>query len=95
MWTNSGKVIWIRRENGPPLPVLSALASIWNMPKNAYAGSPDHVARMLNRWASEPVRNPGNRFTWVVVHAWSRFAKRGNPSQKLGVYDADVIVLRT
>ncbi len=82
-----GKIIWIRRENGPPLPVLSALASIWNMPKNAYAGSPGHVARLLNRWASKPVRNPGNRFTWVVVHAWSRFAVPGHIA-KLGVYDA-------
>ena len=82
-----GKVIWIRRENGPPLPVLSALASIWNMPKNAYAGSPGHVARLLDRWAIKPVRNFGNHFTWVVVHAWSRFTEPGHKA-KLGVYDA-------
>ncbi|MGC8541943.1 MAG: hypothetical protein ACP5QA_15140, partial [Phycisphaerae bacterium] len=83
-----GKIIWIRRNGGPPLPVLSALASIWNMPKNVYAGSPGHVARLLNRWASKPVRNVDNRFTWVVVHAWSRFADPGSPGVKLGVYDA-------
>ena len=83
-----GKIIWIRRENGPPLPVLSAKAAIWNMPKNIYAGSPGHVARLLNRWAAKPVRNMGNRFTWVVVHAWSRFADPGSPGVKLGVYDA-------
>ena len=83
-----GKIIWIRRENGAPLPVLSALASIWNMPNNAYAGSPGHVARLLNHWASKPVRNTSNRFTWVVVHAWSRFSQPGDPGRKLGVCDA-------
>jgi hypothetical protein len=82
-----GKIIWIHRKNGPPLPVLSAKAAIWNMPKNVYAGSPAHVARLLNRWAARPVRNADGRFTWVVVHAWSRFTEPGDNST-LGVYDA-------
>jgi hypothetical protein len=82
-----GKIIWIHREHGPFLPVLSAKAAIWNMPKNVYAGSPGHVARLLNRWAARPVRNADDRFTWVVVHAWSRFAEPGDKA-KLGVYDA-------
>ncbi|NNM85175.1 MAG: hypothetical protein HKL96_05395 [Phycisphaerales bacterium] len=80
-----GKIIWLPRKPGGPLPVLSALASIWNMPSNKYAGSPKHVAKLLNRWAARPVKQPQDRFTWVVVHAWSRFKspKVGGKPQQL------------
>ncbi|MGC8541988.1 MAG: hypothetical protein ACP5QA_15365, partial [Phycisphaerae bacterium] len=82
------KIIWLPRKRGRPLPVLSALASIWDMPNNKYAGSPKYVAKLLNRWAHRPVKQSQDRFTWIVVHAWSRFIGPGDNGKKISVYDA-------
>jgi hypothetical protein len=55
------------------LPVLAALTSIWDHPPNAHFGPPRHAAKLVNQWASQPVRRPEDRFTWVAIHAWSEF----------------------
>ena len=83
-----GQIIWLPRKRGRPLPVLSDLASIWNMPNNKYAGSAKYVANLLNHGAAGPVKQPQDRFTWVVVHAWSHFKLARDNSKDLSLFDA-------
>ncbi|QDU34618.1 hypothetical protein KS4_26890 [Poriferisphaera corsica] len=56
------------------VPVLSSLTSIWKLPwENEYEGSPKHVAKTIEAWASKKKKRGWERFTWVSVHAWSDF----------------------
>ena len=69
-----GKILWAKNAAGADVPILSARNAIWaerdNDPKE---GSPGRVAAMLNDWASKPVQKLEDRFSWVIVHAWSWF----------------------
>ncbi len=64
-----GAIRWV---NG--LPVMAARNAIWagrgEFPRE---GTPNRVARLLNEWAAQPIKNEDDRFAWVIVHAWSWF----------------------
>ena len=87
-----GKVLLIPRSSGAPLPVFSALTSIWAGGNNAYQGDPAYVATQLNNWAasSSPGTNGSGQFAWVPVHAWDTFREPGPNGTTVNVsqYDA-------
>ncbi len=81
-----GKIIWVRRRHGPPLPIISAFSAIWRQPHNSpVMGSPRYVAALLNHWAAKRSVHPDRHFAWIIVHAWSRFDMKGH---KIGGYGA-------
>jgi hypothetical protein len=85
-----GEIIWAKRNGQPDLPILSAKASIWHHKKNnKFAGTPEHVANLLNTWNKKPIAKTQDRFTWVVVHLWSVFDDP-KTNKKYGGYEAAV-----
>ena len=83
-----GRIIWIKRPHGAPLPFISAFSAIWRQPHNSpVMGSPRYVAALLNRWAARRNTPLNQHFAWVVVHAWSRFGSRGGRhGRNVGAY---------
>ncbi|MCS6831722.1 MAG: hypothetical protein NZ749_13905, partial [bacterium] len=69
-----GRVIWLDNGRGEKTPVVSARYAIWSNVRRENEGTPSMVAQWLNR---QPVRGVEERFSWVTVHCWSWFRKRG------------------
>ncbi len=87
-----GKVLLIPRSSGTPLPVISALTSIWAGGNNAYQGDPAYVATQLNNWAasSSAEADGSGQFAWVPVHEEDTFTEPGPNGTTVSVsqYDA-------
>ncbi|KZV79582.1 hypothetical protein EXIGLDRAFT_846403 [Exidia glandulosa HHB12029] len=68
-----GKFMYGARDDGSKLPILSAKMTIWNAGPTDFLGDPNHVADVLNQWASD--KSPGkplqDRIATVLIHAWS------------------------
>ncbi len=74
-----GAIEWFERpDNGDPLAVITPLIAMWEGPQDAnYFATVEGTARAINDWAAAPVEKPEDRFTWVVIHAWSEFPDAG------------------
>ena len=74
-----GEVLWVTNKDGYDIPIITVSYSIWNFgAKNQPRdGSPTYVANRLNE---EPVTN---KFSAVIVHAWSAFTDTGDSSDEL------------
>jgi hypothetical protein len=87
-----GKVLLIPRSSGAPLPVISALTSIWAGGNNAYQGDPAYVATQLNNWAASSTMGTkdSGQFAWVPVHEEDTFTEPGPNGTTVSVsqYDA-------
>lgn len=83
-----GKIIWVRRKDGSPLPVISARYAIWGRSPFPNDGPPAEVARRLNAeprfFATSATRATPTEarivseetpagISWVTVHCWSWF----------------------
>lgn len=72
-----GKILWVHRQHGVPMPVISAQSFLWNQGKNvnnAYFQWPNYAARELNNWARHQSVSLDSHFAWLGIHAWSSFA---------------------
>ncbi len=68
-----GVLLWCHRD-GKRVPILPPRTDIWKIDDQGdFAAPPDHVATVLNRWASEPQKDFSDTYAWVIVHAWSDF----------------------
>jgi hypothetical protein len=69
-----GVVKWIDRHKGEPaMPVVSARFSIWGNANRERDDSPTMIASHLNAMPHAGEPNADDRFSWVIVHAWSWF----------------------
>lgn len=68
-----GEILWVTNKAGYDIPIVTARYSIWNTggTNTPRHGSPTYVARKLNE---EPA---ANKFSAVIVHAWSGFEDTG------------------
>jgi hypothetical protein len=81
-----GAIRWISRPNGADMAMLTPLIALWHGPSDSkHFANIEPAARAINQWASRPVKHPEDRFTWIVVHAWSEFAYDGQTKRR---YDA-------
>ena len=68
-----GALLWGHRD-GKRVPILPPRTDIWKIDgQGDFAAPPDHVADVLNRWASQPPKDLSDTYAWVIVHAWSDF----------------------
>ncbi len=91
-----GKILWVPRPHGVPMPVISARSFLWNQGKNvnsAYFQWPNYAATELNAWANHPPTSLDSHFAWLGIHAWSSFALKPD-TKALRQYGAALYVAR-
>ncbi len=72
-----GEILWVTNKAGYDIPIVTVSYSIWNMGgHNAERdGSPTYIAHKLNADA--------NKYSAVIVHAWSGFEDTGSSDDEL------------
>ena len=91
-----GKILWIHRRHGVPMPVISAWSFLWNQGKfvnSAYFQWPNYAATKLNAWASHRSVSLDRHFAWIGIHAWSTFRLKSGV-RALRQYGAALYVAR-
>lgn len=70
----NGRVLWVEGADGDRVPVVSGRYTVWAQTGREHDTTPSRVAAML---ADLPVlgatQSEEDCFSWVLVHAWSRF----------------------
>lgn len=75
-----GRVIWVSA-GGREVPVVSCKMCIWAQTGRARETTPAGVAAVLNRQPTGGPKWSADNFSFVMVHAWSRFRNtHGDPS---------------
>lgn len=76
---SEGKILWVTNKDGYDIPVITVRYSIWNMggQNNKNDGTPTYVAHRLNELGAN------NKFSAVIVHAWSAFSDTGDSVDEL------------
>lgn len=74
-----GEILWVTNKEGYDIPIITVKYSIWNMGENNKRrdGTPAFVANSLNKEPKE------NKFSAVIVHAWSSFTDIGDSMDEL------------
>jgi len=72
-----GAVKWVLDSRRRETPVVSARFAIWGQANQSRHGGPSRVAEMVSAMPHDGAVASEDRFSWVVVHAWSWFKKRG------------------
>ena len=91
-----GKILWIHRRHGAPMPVISARSFLWNQGKfvnSVYFQWPNYAATKLNAWANHRSESLDRHFAWIGIHAWSSF-KLKSGVRALRQYGAALYVAR-
>jgi hypothetical protein len=88
-----GAIEWIKRStssaNGnEDMAVLTPLIAMWHgVDDPVHFADIEETAQAINNWAKRSPTKKEDRFTWVVVHCWSKFPFDG---RELSCYDATV-----
>lgn len=78
-----GAIRWVSRPDGRDLAVLTPLIALWHGVQDPkHFADIEPAAQAINRWAQRPVKRPEDRFTWIIVHAWSKFPFNGQIRQR-------------
>lgn len=74
-----GEILWVTNKQGYDIPIVTVRYSIWNFGtcNQTRDGSPTYVAHKLNAEAAD------NKFSAVIVHAWSAFTDTGVSDDEL------------
>lgn len=86
----AGKIFWVKNSLDIEIPVLTVRYSLWKGANWPRGGSPDKVARLINKTATEYEINNKKSFGVVSVHAWSRFRDPKDSSMLSGPQIAQV-----
>ncbi len=79
-----GAIKWVRGAKGDEVPVISCSMCVWARTGRPRDTTPAGVAAQLNRMARlAPAGASEHCFSWVMVHAWSRFRPADSSSDLL------------
>ncbi len=75
----AGEIMWVTNKEGYDIPIITVRYSIWNFGdyNQERDGTPTYVANKLNAESAE------NKFSSVIVHAWSTFTDTGESTDEL------------
>ncbi|MBI2300319.1 MAG: hypothetical protein HYU66_15465 [Armatimonadetes bacterium] len=68
-----GEIRWVDGVKGDRVPVVSCRYCVWAKTGRPADSTPSQVAAMLNSLPRVGERATADDFSWVLVHAWSRF----------------------
>jgi hypothetical protein len=82
-----GAIRWIKRgDSTNQMAVLTPLIAMWHgVDDPVHFADIEPTAQAINSWAKRSLSKPEDRFTWIVVHCWSKFPFDG---RELSCYDA-------
>jgi prepilin-type N-terminal cleavage/methylation domain-containing protein len=69
----NGAIYWVKGKDGDEVPVVSCRLTIWAQTGRPRDATPAAVAAHLNRLPTAGETATDEHFSWVMVHAWSRF----------------------
>jgi hypothetical protein len=77
----NGAIYWVKGVGGDEVPVVSCRLCVWAQTGRPRDTTPARVAAQLNGLPKSGDKTSADCFSWVLVHAWSRFrrAEKGAP----------------
>jgi hypothetical protein len=84
-----GAIYWVKGSNGDEVPVVSCRFTVWAQTGRPHDAAPASVAAQLNRLPTAAKVTSQDAFSWVLVHAWSRF-RRAAKDAPLDAEEKDV-----
>lgn len=85
----NGKINWVKGIDGDEVPVVSCRLTVWAQTGRPRDATPAAVAAHLNRLPIAAEQTTQDAFSWVLVHAWSRF-RRAAKDAPLDAEEKDV-----
>jgi hypothetical protein len=68
-----GAIHWVKGLQGDEIPIVSCRFTIWAQTGRPRDGTPAAVAKHLNALPKAGETTMDDAFSWVMIHAWSRF----------------------
>jgi hypothetical protein len=68
-----GAIYWVKGCDGDEVPVVSCRFTVWAQTGRPHDATPASVAAQLSRLPTAGNATSDDAFSWVLVHAWSRF----------------------
>ncbi|MBN1284420.1 MAG: twin-arginine translocation signal domain-containing protein [Anaerolineae bacterium] len=70
----AGKIFWAQNRDGLQIPIVTAKYALWaNAATGNRAGSPEHIAQVVNENVTRAESQSKHTYEWAIVHAWSSF----------------------
>jgi hypothetical protein len=69
----NGAIRWAAGIDGDEVPIVSCRFTIWANQGRPHDNTPTAIAAQLNELSAAGERTADDSFSWVIVHAWSRF----------------------
>jgi len=85
----NGAIYWVKGIDGDEVPVVSCRLTVWAQTGRPRDAAPAAVAAHLNRLPAAGDATTYDAFSWVLVHAWSRF-RRAAKDAPLDAEEKDV-----
>jgi hypothetical protein len=71
----NGAIHWVRGLDGDEVPIVSCRLTMWAQTGRPRDTTPAGVAAHLNQLPRAGEKTSSDAFSWVMVHAWSRFRR--------------------
>jgi hypothetical protein len=69
----NGAIAWVDGADGDRVPIVSCRYTVWANTGRPHDAPPGAIAARLNALPTVGERATADNFSWVLVHAWSRF----------------------
>jgi hypothetical protein len=84
-----GAILWVKGVEGDEVPIVSCRYTIWAQTGRPRDATPAAIAKHLNALPKAEETITHDAFSWVLIHAWSRF-RRASRDAPLDAEEKDV-----